>query len=339
MKKSNRKIVLIGDPGSSFVKDDLKLIDANFRLIPLNPVGFGKKIFFSIVYIFKSIWMVFHADVLISWFADYYSVVPCLVAKILRKPFITIAGGFDVIYAPEYKYGAWINWHRKLAVKLTFYWSYKIWCVSKFTQAQLTARIPGIKSEVQYLGIDTSEWIPDQTVEKKKQVLTVALTPNMVTYSRKGVDRWLKVARQNQHYEFIWIGINVDLIPSAASLPPNVRMLQFMPQSELIGFYKTSGFFLQPSRMETFGKALLEAMVYGCFPIVSEETSLPEIAGPFGIVIAPEHWDSVNLVSIEAGISYQRNELTTYALNAFPSVDRENRLVPILNSISYKNPG
>ena len=56
--------------------------------------------------------------------------------------------------------------------------------------------------------------------------------------------------------------------------PENVTFLGFLKKTELIGYYKTSKFYLQLSRHEAFGVSVVEAMSYGCIPIVSNQYSI-----------------------------------------------------------------
>ena len=77
--------------------------------------------------------------------------------------------------------------------------------------------------------------------------------------------------------------------------PKNVTFLGFLKKTELIGHYKTSKYYLQLSRHEAFGVSVVEAMSYGCIPIVSNQYSLPEVIGGGGYIV--KHLDhAVNIL-------------------------------------------
>lgn len=65
-------------------------------------------------------------------------------------------------------------------------------------------------------------------------------------------------------------------------LPPN------LPEDKIVEFYYTCKAFLFVSKQEGFGIPLLEAMTCGCKLIVSNRTSMPEIAGKNALYVNPE---------------------------------------------------
>src|SRR5438874_2539263 len=101
-------ITFVGPAQSSFVQNDivilerkhkLKIIDANVKR------GFSTAT--SLLKLeFKILFSIFGSDILFFWFADYYSLVPTIIARLLRKRVYVVAGGFDVTYTPEVKSGA-----------------------------------------------------------------------------------------------------------------------------------------------------------------------------------------------------------------------------------------
>jgi len=72
-------------------------------------------------------------------------------------------------------------------------------------------------------------------------------------------------------------------------LQDDVHFPGFIPFEELALWYNSAEVFLFPSVFEGFGLPVLEAMACGKPVIVSDASSLPEVAGQAGLCIAPHH--------------------------------------------------
>ena len=70
-------------------------------------------------------------------------------------------------------------------------------------------------------------------------------------------------------------------------LQETVRFVGFVPPEELAIWYNCAEVFVYPSVFEGFGLPVLEAMACGTPVIVSDASSLPEVAGQAGLCIAP----------------------------------------------------
>lgn len=66
-----------------------------------------------------------------------------------------------------------------------------------------------------------------------------------------------------------------------------VRLPGFIPDEDLPLWYNSAEAFLYPSVFEGFGLPVLEAMACGTPVIVSDATSLPEVAGDAGLLVQP----------------------------------------------------
>lgn len=72
-----------------------------------------------------------------------------------------------------------------------------------------------------------------------------------------------------------------------------VKFLDFVPDSSLPVLYSNAVCFVLPSLYEGFGLPVLEAMAHSCQVVVSDSSSLPEIAGDAGIYVEPENTKSI----------------------------------------------
>src|SRR5690242_1196216 len=92
----------------------------------------------AVVNLLKLEWQIvkniFGADALFFWFADYYSLIPSILARLLRKKVYVVAGGFDVTYIPEVKSGARVRPLRWFLVRNTHRFATKVFPVSNYAQ-------------------------------------------------------------------------------------------------------------------------------------------------------------------------------------------------------------
>lgn len=328
------KILIIGSNPSPFVQDDIDIFDKIGRVTSIYSSGFGKDIVKTIRVIFRSIYETLRCQLIVTWFADYHSVLPAIIARTLRKTFIAIAGGFDVIAMPEIDWGAWIHWQRRLAVKLTFRLATDIWCQSHFTKRELYKRDRRLNSRVIYLGIEPTSLEPGSTLIKDpKVVLTIGLIYTKRRYLVKGFDRWLKLAQRNPQYHFCWIGFSEWMYSIIESLPQNCQLEPPLKMTELIPFYQVAGIYCQPSRMETFGRSLLESMLFGCIPLISLETALPEIAGSAGVIVSPDDWENIDLDNIVKNYQLPPEQIRERAILNFDLSRREKQIIQRVKEI------
>jgi len=83
---------------------------------------------------------------------------------------------------------------------------------------------------------------------------------------------------------------NKDLVwlqKYAGMNPKTVRLLGFVPTTDLATIYNLAAAYCQPSFDEGFGLPLLEAMASGCPVVAANRGSLPEVAGEAAILAEP----------------------------------------------------
>ena len=94
-----------------------------------------------------------------------------------------------------------------------------------------------------------------------------------------------------------WLYKDILAAPKHFGIEDRVKFLDFVSDAELPSWYKHALCFALPSLYEGFGLPVLEAMAYQCPVVVSNVSSLPEIAGKAGIYVDPE-----DAVSIAQGL-------------------------------------
>ena len=90
-----------------------------------------------------------------------------------------------------------------------------------------------------------------------------------------------------------WLYEQILSAPSKFGVVDKVKFLDFVPDSDLPSFYRQALCFALPSLYEGFGLPVLEAMAYKCPVVISNVSSLPEIADSAGIYVVPTDVDSI----------------------------------------------
>jgi glycosyltransferase involved in cell wall biosynthesis len=67
----------------------------------------------------------------------------------------------------------------------------------------------------------------------------------------------------------------------------DVVFVDYVPENDLAGYYKSAELLAYPSFYEGFGLPPLEAMCSGCPVVTSNTSSLPEVVGEAGIMVSP----------------------------------------------------
>lgn len=102
---------------------------------------------------------------------------------------------------------------------------------------------------------------------------------------------WIKIAqlvtKHHPQVEFVWLGdgplLETCLVEAASN--PQIKFLGRASQAEIAAAMEKSIIYLQPSQIESFGLATLDAMSFGIPCIVSAGHGLEEVVGNTGIVI------------------------------------------------------
>jgi glycosyltransferase involved in cell wall biosynthesis len=84
-----------------------------------------------------------------------------------------------------------------------------------------------------------------------------------------------------------WLSDDIDALVNELRLNEQVRFLGAVASEDLVGLYQAARVFVLPSLYEGFGIPIVEAMACGTPVIVSNVSSLPEVAGDAGLLFNP----------------------------------------------------
>lgn len=284
---------------SSFVRRDADILRSSFSVTTLS--FRGKFDIFSLAR------AVSQTDVVVCWFAWDNAFWSSLVAPILGRRVVVIAGGFDVVSFPEIGYGNLLHAGSARRTRFALRRADLVLAVSKSIckDAQLASGRDDIR--LVYHGFDETEFPLGE--DKKRIALTVGdVTESNLT--RKGLKCFVDAARHAPDVRFLVVGRSdkkaVDLL---GSLPKNVSLLGRLSDADVRSVMKESQVYVQVSAHEGFGCSLAEAMLCGCIPVVTDRGALPEVAGETGFYVKygdPHDTASGILEAIQAGESSSR---------------------------------
>jgi glycosyltransferase involved in cell wall biosynthesis len=221
------------------------------------------------------------ADLCLAWFGARHAVAAAWL-KPRAVPLVVVAGGYDVARLPELGYGTFAHPLRAAIARRMFARTERVLAVSQFT-AHAAAANAGVAPErirVIHHGFDADAW-PLATGPRDVDAVTVAGDEFLV----KGLDLIFGAAAAHPERRFEIIG-PVDaraLVHARLTPPPNVALVGPLHGAELRRRLAQARVYLQPSRHESFGCAVAEAMLTGCIPVLTRAGALPEVAGDAAI--------------------------------------------------------
>jgi glycosyltransferase involved in cell wall biosynthesis len=89
-----------------------------------------------------------------------------------------------------------------------------------------------------------------------------------------------------------WLYDDIFAAHERLGLQDSVRFTGFVPADDLPLWYNAAEAFVYPSIYEGFGLSVLEAMACGTPVIISDASSLPEVAGDAGLKVPPQDVDA-----------------------------------------------
>lgn len=132
-----------------------------------------------------------------------------------------------------------------------------------------------------------------------------------------------------------WLYEDILAAPTKFGVQDRVKFLDFVPDKDLPALYKNARCFVLPSLYEGFGLPVLEAMAYGIPVVVSNVSSLPEIAGKAGIYVNPLNVQSI-ADGIEEGLTTKNTEAARDQVKKFSWEKAAKQTLAVLEEVAKK---
>jgi glycosyltransferase involved in cell wall biosynthesis len=289
--KSKKKILFIHTTYSTFVKTDFEILSEHFKVIryQFQPVkGFRKTATQFVKQFFYLLFQIWKFDAVFIWFADYHSFLPVLFTKLTGKKSFVVIGGYDVVKMPELNYGVFTSKIRGLCAQFSMKQSTLNLAVSKNVERKVRWIAKKANTRLLYNCVNISA-NRDLQIKKENLVITVGLIDSERTFFLKGIDTFIKVAEKLPEFKFLIIGVSKNLPEELLNnRPQNLELIERVNHNELEVYYKKAKIYCQFSRSESFGVSIVEAMSFGCIPVVTNAGGMPEIVGNYGFITKRE---------------------------------------------------
>lgn len=245
--------------------------------------------------------LVWRCDAVYGWWASLHTLMPLLLARLLRRPSLLVLGGYDVANMPEIGYGFQQGGVRRLVSRLAIRLAKRLCTYSEYNRREIERNVgvPAERVPPIYLGIpDRFGELPP---EAERELL--ALCVGVVTADNlevKGQRAFVEAAAELLSVRFALVG-RLEDDPEVEELRDraarNVELTDWVDDAELESWFRRASVYVQPSHHEGFGVAVAEAMLAGCIPVVTGAGALPEVVGEEGVRVASQH-----SVEVAAGI-------------------------------------
>lgn len=273
-----------GNP-STFVQQDLVLLRESYQMEETSLLQYGTM---TAVLSSRTAWrQIAVSDVVVGWFGTVAAPF-VLMASVLRKPTVIIAGGADVADIASIRYGFnALPWRARWLTWLGYRLASRILLFSEASRKSLL-ELPGMRAEraeVLYLGVDTDHFRPAGA--KIPSAFSVGYVSES-NLQRKGLLTFAQAAQFTPHIPYRLAGKPIEtsaVRKIAAITSSNFSYLGYLDDAQLLTEYQTAKVYVQLSMHEGFGLALAEAMACECIPVVTRQGSLPEVAGDAGIYV------------------------------------------------------
>jgi glycosyltransferase involved in cell wall biosynthesis len=319
------RITFVYPHPSTFIQTDYDILSEEYDV---RPVEYKSKID-----ILRLKFKLINTNINISWFVLGHATLSVLISKIFMLRSIVIVGGWDVVYMPEINYGAMRTKSRIRKTKIALKYATKVVCISKSIAEHAKKWTDRKDMVVIPLGFDSEKFKPEG--EKENLVITAGNLKNDITIKVKGLDHFFKCAELLPDIEFIIIGSHDPDIKDEweSRAPDNLKIIDFVPQEELIRYFQRAKVYAQLSFQESFGSALAEAMLCECVPVVTKRGALPEVVGDCGFYADYGSENETVKMIKKALISDIGKDARGRIMSEFPLWKRKEGLIKIVENL------
>lgn len=111
------------------------------------------------------------------------------------------------------------------------------------------------------------------------------------------LEAFARLGRRDHHLVLVgrkgWLYADIFQLIAELGLRDVVRHVEAVPAPVLAGFYAAATAFVMPSRWESFGIPILEAMSCGCPVVCATAAAMPEVYGNAALAFDPENADEL----------------------------------------------
>ncbi|MDO9578209.1 MAG: glycosyltransferase family 4 protein [Candidatus Cloacimonadales bacterium] len=319
-----RKLLFISSYDSSFVKSDIEILEKHFQVEIPKFKKTKRNSFDFLKMSFRIFWGVMHSDLVFCWFADFAAFLAVKAARFFHKKAFVVVGGYEVSNLPGY--GGITDKRRRDRLKYTLQNSARVISVSDFSKAEIDALNLGIIPEKISIGVKLQK----SDFQKTNLIITSGRATKEL-FRLKGLDIFAKATTDITDHQFKIIGhYDEEIKQQLLTINPQIEFTGQLPHDRFLEMLKIAKIYCQFSQRESFGLAVLEAMNFGCTPVVSKAGAMPEIVGETGFIC--EYGDVENTkIAIKKAIKLNRlPEMKRRVVDYFSLQQREEKLLKLI---------
>lgn len=279
-------------------------------------------------------------DVFFFWFASFSFLPAFLLAKLLGKTVVTVAGGFDVAAVKEIGFGAFARGSiSRLIRRMFFNGSHRVLCVSQSNEREAT-EIAGVAPEkisMIYHGFKDPGYPLKPWTERSDVIISIGQV-TMENTMVKGHQAFCETAKLLPQYQFYLIGRSeqeaMDYLKT--SQIPNLTITGFLSEEDLFNLLNDAKLYLQLSHHEGFGCSVVDAALMGNYPIVYDRYALPEVVEGAGSVVPFSNLEKVKeeiISKLQSKIDEVK--LKDHYLTRFSFEKRKSQMLSEMKKLKY----
>jgi glycosyltransferase involved in cell wall biosynthesis len=237
------------------------------------------------------------------------------------RPLVTTVHDIGPYFSKE-KYGTLRHLYHKYLLPTCLRACSHIIAVSNATKSDLrhSLSIPDEKISVVYSGVDRTIFHPLEKESKEPYFVYVSRIehPNKNHVGLITAYEIFRNRNPKMKHKLIFAGADwngADIVKDRAQksvFRTDIQFLGFVPREKIVELYSGADLMIFPSLLEGFGLPVLEALSCGTRVIVSNTTSLKELAELGGLISFDPHNPSAIAYAIEAGIQEKKRDFAPF---------------------------